>query len=64
MGGRDDARRSRTRRALVTEAKPRGRDIMAILAPYAEAPTQAVKTARKRSLKAAEQSPRKGERAN
>lgn len=41
-------------RALVAEAKPRGRDIMAILAPYAEAPPPAAKTARKRSLKAAE----------
>ncbi len=34
--------------------RSRGRDIMAILAPYAETPTQAVKTARKRPLKAAE----------
>ena len=41
-------------RALVAEAKPRGRDIMAILAPYAQAPEPAAKTARKRSLKAAE----------
>lgn len=54
MGVGDDAWRNRKRRALVAEAKPRGRDILAILAPYAAAPTQAVKTARKRSIKAAE----------
>lgn len=39
-------------RALVAQAKPRERDIMAILAPYAEAP--AAKAPRKRSLKAVE----------
>lgn len=41
-------------RALVAEAKPRERDIMAILAPYAQAPQPAVKPRPKRSLKAAE----------
>jgi DNA-binding GntR family transcriptional regulator len=41
-------------RALVAQAKPRERDIMAILAPYAEAPAPAAKPMRKRPLKAAE----------
>ncbi|MGX1790011.1 GntR family transcriptional regulator [Bosea sp. NPDC055332] len=41
-------------RALVAEAKPRERDIMAILAPYAEPPAPAGKIPRKRALKAAE----------
>jgi DNA-binding GntR family transcriptional regulator len=41
-------------RALVAQAKPRERDIMAILAPYAEAPRSAAKAGRKRTLKAAE----------
>lgn len=39
-------------RALVAQAKPRERDIMAILAPYAEAPQPAAKARGKRSLKA------------
>jgi DNA-binding GntR family transcriptional regulator len=41
-------------RALVAQAKPRGRDIMAILAPYAETSQPADKPRGKRSLKAAE----------
>ncbi|RXT54885.1 GntR family transcriptional regulator [Bosea sp. Tri-44] len=41
-------------RALVAQVKPRERDIMAILAPYADAPKPAAKARRKRSLKAAE----------
>jgi len=41
-------------RALVAQAAPRGRDIMAILAPYAEAPQPSAKPRGKRSLKAAE----------
>jgi len=41
-------------RALVAEAKPRERDIMAILAPYADATQTAAKPRGKRPLKAAE----------